>query len=211
MQTTQEIPCVLVWFDPAAAVEIRVAPCVFVILLCFEYRSKRAVGFALTELPFFFFVLHNFFFQIDDKLLTNFSLFLLVISSCYRMPINLVILSLMESGELTKLQNKWWYDQTKCNTLGGKPHEVSNNGLMLNNLAGLFFVLIGGLMISLLVAVIEFCFKHGDPANKQQKYKNKTTAATVNTLQAKSKLTIQQGRDFDNGRVGVGFLLSRIH
>lgn len=126
------------------------------------------------------------------------------VSSCYRMPINLVILSLMESGELTKLQNKWWYDQTKCNTLGGKPHEVSNNGLMLNNLAGLFFVLIGGLMISLLVAVIEFCFKHGNTANKQQKFKNKTTAATVNTLQAKSKLTIQQGRDFDNGRVGVG-------
>lgn len=111
----------------------------------------------------------------------------------------------MESGELTKIQNKWWYDQTKCNTLGGKPHELSNNGLMLNNLAGLFFVLIGGLMISLLVAVIEFCFKHGDTKNKQQKYKNKSTAATVNTLQAKSKLTIQQGRDFDNGRVGVGF------
>lgn len=116
------------------------------------------------------------------------------------MPINLVILSLMESGDLTKLQNKWWYDQAKCNTLG-KPHELTNNGLMLNNLAGIFFVLIGGLMVSLLVAIVEFCFKHRDASNKQQKFKSKQP--TVNTLQAKSKLTIQQGRDFDNGRVGV--------
>lgn len=113
------------------------------------------------------------------------------------MPINLAILSLVESGDLTKLQKRWWYDTVKCDS-NIRPHEMAGNGLMLNNLAGLFFILIGGLMISLVVAIVEFCFQHCEP-NKQKKLKN--ISATVNTFQAKSKLSIQQNRDFDNTRV----------
>lgn len=31
-----------------------------------------------------------------------------------RNDINLAVLSLKENGELTKLQNKWWFDRTEC-------------------------------------------------------------------------------------------------
>lgn len=119
------------------------------------------------------------------------------------MPISYVILSLMESGDLTKLQNKWWHEQAKC--LNKKTHEIfSNDGLMLNNLAGIFFVLIVGLILSLFVAIIEFCFKQHDPVKQHQKFKTKPVQPnTLNTLQGKSKLTIQEQRDFDNGRVTV--------
>lgn len=122
-----------------------------------------------------------------------------------RMPISYVILSLMESGDLTKLQNKWWHDQAKC-LPNKKPHELYNDGLMLNNLAGVFFILIVGLILSLFVAIIEFCFKQHDPIKQQhQKFKTKPaqTTSALNTLQGKSKLTIQEQRDFDNGRVTV--------
>lgn len=111
----------------------------------------------------------------------------------------------MESGELTKLQNKWWHEQAKCSTTK-KTHELyGSDGLALNNLAGIFFVLIVGLILSLFVATIEFCFKQHDPMKQHQKFKTKpvATATAMNTLQGKPKLTIQEQRDFDNGRVTV--------
>lgn len=123
------------------------------------------------------------------------------------MPINYIILSLMESGELTKLQNKWWHEQAKCSTANKKSHPefYPNDGLALNNLAGIFFVLIVGLILSLFVAIIEFCFKQHDPMKQHQKFKTKpsATGTAMNTLQGKPKLTIQEQRDFDNGRVTV--------
>lgn len=129
------------------------------------------------------------------------------LDSLYRMPINYIILSLMESGELTKLQNKWWHEQAKCTAANKKSHPefYPNDGLALNNLAGIFFVLIVGLILSLFVAIIEFCFKQHDPMKQHQKFKTKpsATGTAMNTLQGKPKLTIQEQRDFDNGRVTV--------
>lgn len=113
----------------------------------------------------------------------------------------------MESGELTKLQNKWWHEQAKCTAANKKSHPefYPNDGLALNNLAGIFFVLIVGLILSLFVAIIEFCFKQHDPMKQHQKFKTKpsATGTAMNTLQGKPKLTIQEQRDFDNGRVTV--------
>lgn len=116
----------------------------------------------------------------------------------------------MESGELTKLQNKWWNEQAKCTAANRKLHPefYLNDGLALNNLAGIFFVLIVGLILSLFVAIIEFCFKQQDPMKHHQKFKTKpaTTGTAMNTIQGKPKLTIQEQRDFDNGRVTVSIL-----
>lgn len=122
----------------------------------------------------------------------------------FRMPINYIILSLMESGELTKLQNKWWHDQAKCTT-NKKSHEIySNDGLELNNLAGIFFVLIVGLILSLFVAIIEFCFKQHDPMKQHHKFKTKpNTTTAMNTLQGKP--------NFDNGRVTVSKITANIY
>lgn len=121
-----------------------------------------------------------------------------------RVPITYVILSLMESGELTKLQNKWWHDHAICSE-SNRPHETyTNDGLALNNLAGIFFVLICGLIISLFVAIVEFCFKHTDPMKQHQKLKPKPIATTTSSvIPGKPKITMQEQRDFDNGRMAV--------
>lgn len=75
-----------------------------------------------------------------------------------RESINLAILTLIESGELTKLQNKWWLDNAECRRIDRQ--DATRNELSLSNVAGIFFILIGGLLVALVVALIEFCVKH---------------------------------------------------
>lgn len=108
----------------------------------------------------------------------------------FRDPINLAVLSLKENGELLKLRNKWWYDKTECN-LNHDAQETTHSELSLSNVAGIFYILIGGLMVALLVAIIEFCTKTKDPPSNRN---------SIDTMHSKSKLTIQSTRDFDNGR-----------
>lgn len=69
------------------------------------------------------------------------------------------MLSLKENGELIKLRNKWWYDKAEC-SLGKDNQEASHNELTLSNVAGIFYILIGGLLISVFVAMIEFCCRN---------------------------------------------------
>ncbi|CAD7083213.1 unnamed protein product [Hermetia illucens] len=109
-------------------------------------------------------------------------------------PINLAVLSLKENGELAKLMNKWWYDKTECNTRDNQ--ETSHNELSLSNVAGIFYILIGGLLVAVIVAIIEFCFKNR--SSQPQQNRNALTDA----MHSKTKLSIQTGREYDNGRVG---------
>lgn len=74
-----------------------------------------------------------------------------------RESINLAILTLIESGELMKLQNKWWFDYAECKRMDRQ--DATRNELSLSNVAGIFFILIGGLLVALVVALIEFCVK----------------------------------------------------
>lgn len=103
------------------------------------------------------------------------------------------MLSLLENGELTKLLNKWWFDRTECKQ--AEKQEATRNELSLSNVAGIFFILIGGLLVALAVALFEFCLKTPvtHPNSKQ----------LSDTMKSKQKLTIQSGREYDNGRVGV--------
>lgn len=115
------------------------------------------------------------------------------LASPLRDPINLAVLSLKENGELTKLMNKWWYDRTECRQ---DKQDTSRNELSLSNVAGIFYILIGGLLVALAVALIEFCFKStSEPEINQPK-------GQIPILK-NSKLPVQACRDYDNGRVGV--------
>lgn len=73
------------------------------------------------------------------------------------------MLSLKESGELTKLVNRWWYDRTECRH-GDKAD--SRNELSLSNVVGIFYILIGGLLLALAVALLEFCYKSHTEASR---------------------------------------------
>ncbi|KAK0087576.1 hypothetical protein PV325_000702 [Microctonus aethiopoides] len=113
------------------------------------------------------------------------------IGSPLRDKVNLAVLTLKESGELTKLTNRWWYDRTECRH-GDK--QDSRNELSLSNVAGIFYILIGGLLMALAVALLEFCYKSHSEAARAK-------IPLSDAMKAKARLTIGGGRDFDNGRV----------
>ncbi|XP_076686024.1 glutamate receptor IB isoform X3 [Andrena cerasifolii] len=113
------------------------------------------------------------------------------LGSPLRDPINLAVLSLKENGELAKLMNRWWYDRTECRH--GDKQDASRNELSLSNVAGIFYILIGGLLLALAVALLEFCYKSHTEATRAK-------IPLSDAMKAKARLTIGGGRDFDNGR-----------
>lgn len=116
----------------------------------------------------------------------------------HRDPINLAVLSFRENGELARLKNKWWYDRTECRH---DRQDASRNELSLSNVAGIFYILIGGLLVALIVALFEFCFKGQDQTQTPQRMPLEPTGGMKNkSMQPPPPPT----RDaFDNGRVGV--------
>ncbi|XP_035266461.1 glutamate receptor 1a isoform X5 [Anguilla anguilla] len=75
-----------------------------------------------------------------------------------RIPVNLAVLKLNEQAVLDKLKNKWWYDKGECGDKdSGRKDKTS--ALSLSNVAGVFYILIGGLGLAMLVALVEFCYK----------------------------------------------------
>ncbi|XP_043461147.1 glutamate receptor 1 isoform X2 [Leptopilina heterotoma] len=113
------------------------------------------------------------------------------IGSPFRDEINIEVLALKESGELEKLYNKWWYDRTECRH--GDKQDATRNELTLSNVAGIFYILIGGLLLALAVALVEFCYKSHSEATRAK-------IPLSDAMKAKARLTIGGGRDFDNGR-----------
>ncbi|XP_017787276.1 PREDICTED: glutamate receptor 1-like isoform X2 [Nicrophorus vespilloides] len=112
------------------------------------------------------------------------------LGSPLRDAVNLAVLNLKENGELTKLMNKWWFDRTECKR---DKQDASRNELSLSNVAGIFYILIGGLLIALAVALIEFCYKSHTEATRAK-------IPLSDAMKAKARLTIGVGRDIDNGR-----------
>lgn len=72
--------------------------------------------------------------------------------------------------------------------------------MSLSNVAGIFYILIGGLLIALAVALIEFCYKSHTEAIRAK-------IPLSDAMKAKARLTIGVGRDIDNGRVIYHFIL----
>ncbi|XP_031172178.2 glutamate receptor 1-like isoform X2 [Sander lucioperca] len=75
-----------------------------------------------------------------------------------RNPVNLAVLKLNEQGLLDKLKNRWWYDKGECGARAGDSKDKTS-ALSLSNVAGVFYILIGGLGLAMLVALVEFCYK----------------------------------------------------
>ncbi|XP_034938822.1 glutamate receptor 1-like isoform X2 [Chelonus insularis] len=112
------------------------------------------------------------------------------IGSPLRDKINLAVLALTESGALEKLRNEWWYDRAECQH---REKQDARNELSLSNVAGIFYILIGGLLLALAVALLEFCYKSHTEATRAK-------IPLSDAMKAKARLTIGGGRDFDNGR-----------
>uniref|UniRef100_A0A1I7SUF7 Glutamate receptor 1 n=1 Tax=Bursaphelenchus xylophilus TaxID=6326 RepID=A0A1I7SUF7_BURXY len=79
--------------------------------------------------------------------------------------INLAILALQERGELKKLENKWWYDRGQCDQ---GISDGSSASLNLSKVAGIFYILMGGMIISMIAAIGEFLYRSRIEARKGQ-------------------------------------------
>ncbi|KAJ0183994.1 hypothetical protein K1T71_000417 [Dendrolimus kikuchii] len=76
--------------------------------------------------------------------------------SVLRDGVNLALQSLKNDGELQKLIRKW-FSKSECEVAD---QDVTGTELTLSQVAGLFYVLLFGLVLALGVALIEFC-QHG--------------------------------------------------
>ncbi|KAL7863768.1 hypothetical protein SRHO_G00127520 [Serrasalmus rhombeus] len=91
--------------------------------------------------------------------------------SALRNAVNLAVLKLNEQGLLDKLKNKWWYDKGECGSGGGDSKDKTS-ALSLSNVAGVFYILVGGLGLAMMVALIEFCYKSRAEAKRLKLEKN---------------------------------------
>ncbi|KAG7241891.1 hypothetical protein INR49_024861 [Caranx melampygus] len=86
-------------------------------------------------------------------------------------PVNLAVLKLSEQGILDKLKNKWWYDKGECGTKDSGSKDKTS-ALSLSNVAGVFYILVGGLGLAMMVALIEFCYKSRQETKRLKLAKN---------------------------------------
>ncbi|XP_041749419.1 glutamate receptor 1-like isoform X2 [Coregonus clupeaformis] len=114
--------------------------------------------------------------------------------SALRIPVNLAVLKLNEQAVLDKLKNKWWYDKGECGSKdSGRKDKTS--ALSLSNVAGVFYILIGGLGLAMLVALVEFCYKSRIESRRMKQIID--AAMLSSTL---SRMT-RTGSGGENGRV----------
>eukprot|EP00105_Crassostrea_gigas_P020120 XP_011438820.1 PREDICTED: glutamate receptor 2 [Crassostrea gigas] len=79
------------------------------------------------------------------------------LNSALRDELNLVVLELKEDGTLHRLKRRWWQDKSQC-----APDNQETSGkrsLSLSNVAGVFYILIGGLVLAVLFGAFEVTLK----------------------------------------------------
>ncbi|GAA6077953.1 glutamate receptor 2b isoform X1 [Tachysurus ichikawai] len=109
-----------------------------------------------------------------------------------RTPVNLAVLKLSEQGVLDKLKNKWWYDKGECGAKDSGSKEKTS-ALSLSNVAGVFYILVGGLGLAMLVALVEFCYKSRAEAKRMK-------VTFSDAMRNKARLSVT-GSTGENGRV----------
>ncbi|XP_021252146.1 glutamate receptor 2 isoform X6 [Numida meleagris] len=112
--------------------------------------------------------------------------------SSLRTPVNLAVLKLSEQGVLDKLKNKWWYDKGECGAKDSGSKEKTS-ALSLSNVAGVFYILVGGLGLAMLVALIEFCYKSRAEAKRMKVAKNTQNINPTSSQNSQNFATYKEG------------------
>ncbi|CAG5114538.1 unnamed protein product, partial [Candidula unifasciata] len=74
-----------------------------------------------------------------------------------RHNINIAVLTMKEKGELIKLKQKWWFDKGQCgDQSASKETTGTQSALTLSNVSGIFHILIGGLVLSMITSSLEY-------------------------------------------------------
>ncbi|XP_070160018.1 glutamate receptor ionotropic, kainate 2 isoform X5 [Polyergus mexicanus] len=90
--------------------------------------------------------------------------------SPWRDKISLAILELQEKGEIQMLYDKWWKSPGDTCMKTEKGKESKANSLGVDNIGGVFVVLLCGLAFAVLIAIFEFCYnsRRNAPAERQR-------------------------------------------
>ncbi|XP_017493330.1 PREDICTED: glutamate receptor ionotropic, kainate 2 isoform X3 [Rhagoletis zephyria] len=78
--------------------------------------------------------------------------------SPWRDPLSLAILELQEKGIIQILYDKWWKNTGDVCNRDEKSKESKANALGVENIGGVFVVLLCGLALAVVVAILEFCW-----------------------------------------------------
>ncbi|KAL8574338.1 hypothetical protein ACOMHN_059134 [Nucella lapillus] len=81
--------------------------------------------------------------------------------------LTLSILELRERGDLEQLKKYWWFERSECPAEKGTTKESGDNALTLSKVAGIFYILVAGLALSVISVVLEFLYKTKVDSRKQ--------------------------------------------
>ncbi|RWS28884.1 glutamate receptor ionotropic: kainate 2-like protein [Leptotrombidium deliense] len=90
------------------------------------------------------------------------------IGSPWRDKISLAILDLQEKGVIQILYNRWWKSGATTCSRDEKGKETKANALGLENIGGVFVVLLTGLAVAIFTAIFEFCWSTKKNAYNQR-------------------------------------------
>nr|XP_018900134.1 PREDICTED: glutamate receptor ionotropic, kainate 3-like [Bemisia tabaci] len=79
-------------------------------------------------------------------------------NSYYRNVLSSNVLSLQEKGVLTQLKKKWWKEKRgggACQSKDGGEEDATDEGLDLDNVGGVFVVLVAGVIVGVVLALVE--------------------------------------------------------
>lgn len=85
--------------------------------------------------------------------------------SPWRDKISLAILELQEKGEIQMMYDRWWKNTGNICSRDDKMKDSKANALGVNNIGGVFVVLLCGLAFAVLIAILEFC--HSSKRNQK--------------------------------------------
>ncbi|XP_078322835.1 glutamate receptor-like [Crassostrea virginica] len=112
-------------------------------------------------------------------------------NSILKDSLTLAVLALRESGELAQIKKAWFDNMSQC------PPESSDDGsqasLKLRNVAGIFYILSCGLIMSTVVAAVEFLYKTIVDSRK-----SKTSFGSM--LKCKARLSFRGSVDSSSGQ-----------
>jgi hypothetical protein len=78
------------------------------------------------------------------------------LGSPYTDEISLHILEMQEKGEIQKFYNRWWKGGSTC--IRDEKKDSKANALKVENVGGIFVVLVGGVIFAVVVSLIEFIY-----------------------------------------------------
>ncbi|XP_011330536.1 glutamate receptor ionotropic, kainate 2 isoform X3 [Ooceraea biroi] len=107
--------------------------------------------------------------------------------SPWRDKISLAILELQEKGVIQILYDKWWKNTGDVCNRDDKNKESKANALGVENIGGVFVVLLCGLALAILVAILEFCWN-----SKKNAQSDRQEGGALSMTEMKKSLSFDQ-------------------